>query len=830
MQVLSPTRVNSIKLHLRRTYEWPSLYSRKFKSPLNEYKTPQLCNVVPENGYSQLVAADVEVISEDVLTYYPKCPGLKREILDSTSFAFEKPLSPKHGENSETVQLPHSWFRPEFKYNEVDFCVRIPVEEGTCFYGAGERPGPLLLNGQRIITWNTDNPQYDVFSERIYQSHPYILAVPPRGESSYGVVFDTSYRLFISLHEGCIEVKSDKSVKGKCPPFRVVSIFKKSPKDVVRRLGDLTGLMSLPPKWSIGYHQCRYSYYPDDTARELARNFRSRNIPCDVIWFDIHYMDGFRIFTFDPQSFPNPKRLNSELHNQGFHTVWMIDPGVKKEDGYFVHDQMKERDLAVKQEDKVSNFVGDVWPGPCLFPDFTMKETQEWWASLYPKFVNDNGIDGVWNDMNEPAVFTTAVHSEYNFDAKTMPSTNYHRGYGGGHHDKFHNLYGMLMIKSSREGMMKAKPEKRPFILSRANYLGGQRYGATWTGDNTSDWDHLHMSISMVLNLGLSAQPFAGPDIGGFEGNADRHLFARWMGFGALLPFARGHSDVGSVDHEPWSFGPETESTCRIAINRRYMLMSYLYTLFYRASTTGEPIAMPLFFADPTDIRLRAEDRVFILGDDLMVIVNTDDPTPSPSSCTISVENCDNEEDYHSIPLPTNESWYILSIDDHLMNSDLPLLKIRSGSIIPTIPVMQFVDQSKTTSHTITLHIALNETGFAQGIFYNDEGDGYKYKSGYYSLTKYSVQLKESLSSSQPRSGLEISIQVEGNVDLSPVSHGIPLSIHLILGNANLDSPSTSSFSRKDWNNIDKIRQQRQREYHFVAKHFIGTQVVEFSL
>jgi alpha-glucosidase (family GH31 glycosyl hydrolase) len=323
--------------------------------------------------------------------------------------------------------------------------------------------------------------------------------------------------------------------------------------------------------------------------------------------------------------------------------------------------------------------------------------------------------------MNEPAVFRPDSPTTEAL-ATTMPDDNYHRGYGGGDHTRFHNVYGMLMAKASREGIQKATPEKRPFVLTRSNYLGGQRYCATWTGDNHSNWTHLHMSISMVLNLGISGQPYSGPDIGGFSDNADGDLFARWMGFGALLPFARGHSNLGTADHEPWSFGPVVEQICQTAITRRYMLLPYLYTQFFIASQTGLPVAMPLFFVDPTDQKLRDEDRAFMLGENLLVIADI-----------YAKEN----KEATKVAIPTNVQWYTLKLDNQT-NEHLPELKIKAGSIIPTQTPILCIDQSPEED---VLFVALDENKKATGIHYQDKGDGYSYKDGDYSLTKYEASL-----------------------------------------------------------------------------------------
>ncbi|KAJ7200670.1 hypothetical protein O6H91_Y494700 [Diphasiastrum complanatum] len=289
--------------------------------------------------------------------------------------------------------------------------------------------------------------------------------------------------------------------------------------------------------------------------------------------------------------------------------------------------------------------------------------------------------------------------------SKTMPGSNIHNGdedLGGcQNHLHYHNVYGMLMARSTFEGMQLAKPNKRPFVLTRAGYIGSQRYAATWTGDNLSNWDHLHMSISMALNLGLSGQTFAGPDIGGFAGNATPKLFARWMGIGALLPFSRGHSETGTIDHEPWSFGKECEDICRVALRRRYHLLPHLYTLFFRAHSSGAPVMTPLFFADPKDARLRKIENSFLLGS-LLISANTH-PTKlaNPKECV----------------LPKGV-WHRFNLVEN--HPDLPLLYLRGGSIIPLGPSIQHVGES-IFHDGLTLLIALDESGksFSKYVFQN---------------------------------------------------------------------------------------------------------------
>lgn len=614
------------------------------------------------------------------------------------------------------------------KSNDGRHCVRIDIDAGTSIYGTGEIAGPLLRNGRNSICWNTDAYGYTEDQASLYQSHPWVLAV--RGDGScFGVLADTTWRCEIDLTGSESAGASAGSIvfKGEGAPYAVYVIDAPTPQDVIKGLANLVGKMPLPPKWAIGYHQCRYSYYPESRVREIADGFRSRKIPCDVIWFDIDYMDKYKVFTFDKTHFPDVKKLNADLGEMGFHRIWMIDPGVKAEPGYSVFDQGTAAKVWVTDA-KDQTYKGEVWPGMCVFPDYTRPDVREWWQGLYGDFLAQ-GISGVWNDMNEPAVF--------NVKSKTMPEDNLHKGgewdYGGvlpaGPHLQYHNVYGMLMAKGTFDGIQKARPDVRPFVLTRAGYIGSHRYAATWTGDNSAEWDDLEHSISMALNLGLSGAPFIGPDIGGFNGNGDGKLFARWMGIGALLPFSRGHTGKGNIDKEPWALGEEVEKTCRMALERRYRLLPYLYTVFEEASRTGLPVARPLFFADPRDRALRSEDDAFLLGGDLLVVGRV---TP--------------ERD--RVVAKPNGKWqrvYLVKEGDH---PDLPELHVRAGAIVPVGPVIQHVNEPAAKpqgdhaklgagEHPLTLLVALDDRGEATGTLYEDAGDGFGYQKGEYLRSTY---------------------------------------------------------------------------------------------
>ncbi|MGJ8635601.1 MAG: TIM-barrel domain-containing protein [Phycisphaerales bacterium] len=591
----------------------------------------------------------------------------------------------------------------------------IQIGKGTSLYGTGECAGPLLRNGFVTETWNLDAFGYGLDAPNLYTSHPWVLAVREDG-SSFGVLADTTYRCEIDLRDGI-------TFRAEGGDFAVIIIDGDSPQEVLKGLGILTGTIAMPPKWAVGYHQCRYSYNPDSRVKEVVNEFRDRNLPMDVIWMDIDYMDEYRVFTFDPEQFPDPKGLNQWLDSKGVSNVWMIDPGVKDEDGYFVSDSGDEHDAWVRDKDG-NVYNGNVWPGVCVFPDYLNKDVRNWWAGLYEEFMAYE-IDGVWNDMNEPAVF--------NVESKTMPETNVHRADpelgGTDTHDRYHNVYGMQMIRATREGVMATNPDKRPFVLSRANFIGGHRYGATWTGDNSANWAHLDMSIPMSLNLSLSGQPFVGPDIGGFAYNGDGELFQRWMGFGTLFPFSRGHTAKGNIDKEPWSFGPEVEATSRRGLERRYRLMPYMYTLFKESSVTGMPIIRPTFFADPADPALRSEDDSFLLGADMLVVTKA---TPVGDRVSVMPAAVDGVE-WAEFDFPDYESGR------DSKDENLPALFIRPGAIIPSAPVTQHYGDRPDSRDELTLIIHTDASGMAHGWMYEDEGDGFGYLMGDYEVIEFSA-------------------------------------------------------------------------------------------
>lgn len=616
------------------------------------------------------------------------------------------------GEPTSIGEKPLGWkLIPQFSLINGMACASLNLEGNISLYGGGEVTGPLLRNGQHIKLWNTDTGAYSVENgKRLYQSHPWVMGVREDG-SAFGIIFDSSWKSELITDSHKIEFNTQGAL------FRIYIIDRESPKEVLKGLAELTGTIQMPALWTLGYHQCRFSYGTETKVREIANTFREKKIPCDVIWMDIDYMEGYRVFTFNKDHFANPKTLNAELHSKGFKAVYMIDPGVKAEKGYSVYDSGTENDVWVKRPNG-EVYEGKVWPGYCTFPDFTMPHAREWWANLYQGFLA-NGIDGVWNDMNEPAVTDDDIPESERLG--TMPYNTPHRGGGNlpaGSHLMYHNAYGRLMVEASLDGIMKAKPDKRPFLLTRANILGGQRYAATWTGDNWAGWEHLKVSVPMSLTLGLSGQPFSGPDIGGFLNNTSGDLWAHWLGYGVFLPFVRGHACAGTNDKEPWAFGEAIEKTSRIALERRYRLLPYIYTLFHEAHKTGIPVMSPVFFADPADARLRSEEEAFLLGDNLLVIpAFAKNPTlPSGIWEELSLIEGDKSDKYQAT------------------------LKIKGGSIVPAGKVVQ--STTENLLEPLTLYVCLDSNGKASGQFYWDSGDGWDFRNGDYSLLTFKAETK----------------------------------------------------------------------------------------
>ena len=499
------------------------------------------------------------------------------------------------------------------------FTVRRRCRQEDAVFGLGEKSGRHNRKGRDFTMWNTDvlspygaaefiagkapdDPRGDF---RSVEFDPYYVSIPffyhqsyPEGRIAASFV-DNGYR-------GAYEFSRDEEYRIVCRGGQYTEYVFAGPDmpAILESYTWLTGRTAPPPIWSLGYHQCRWFEYSQDAVEDVAQRHRDNDIPCDAIWLDIEYMDGYRVFTWNNDRFPDPPGMLKRLDEQGFRVITIIDPGVKFDPGYWVFDQAVDRDVLCRTEGG-DLYIGQVWPGNTAFPDFVTEEARTWWGELNAAHVL-SGLAGIWNDMNEPATG--------NIDATPMRF-----GHGKYSHERYRNQYALLMAMGTAAGLLDAMPERRTFVLSRAGFAGIQRYAANWMGDNQSRWDHLWLSIAMGCGFGISGQAFVGADIGGFAGNSNAELFLRWMQYGTLTPFCRNHSEIGNVDQYAWAFGDVIQDHVRIAIKLRYRLLPYLYACFLKASETGEPVQRPLIFDYQYDATVRDIDDQYLLGHDLLI-------------------------------------------------------------------------------------------------------------------------------------------------------------------------------------------------------------------
>ena len=611
----------------------------------------------------------------------------------------------------------------------------MPLDEH--YFGLGDKPGPLDRRGQAFTMWNTDAYGFQESTDPIYKTIPYFMAFG--SGHAIGVFLDNTWRSSFDFGKQSPDTYSFGSVSG---PLDYYVFYGPTPKQVVETYAWLTGTTPLPPIWALGFQQSRYSYTPQARVLEIANRFRTDHIPADVIYLDIDYQERNRPFTVDHNQFPDFSGMIAELASRNFHVVTITDLHIAKYPGhgYAPYDTGIAGDHFVKNPDGTV-YSGDVWPGPSVFPDFTRAQTREWWGGLYQEFFK-LGVAGFWNDMNEPSVFNTPT--------KTMPENIVHRidepGFikRSAQHAEIHNMYGMQNSRATFEGLQHLNPDLRPFVLTRATYAGGQRYAATWTGDNSSTWNHLRFTTPMLENLGLSGFTFSGADVGGFAGTPQPDLLTKWIEIASFQPIDRDHTEKGSGDQEPWIGGAEPESIRRRFIEERYRLMPYLYTVAEEASRTGMPIERPLFleFPDgasdrhPIDVDPEAAGE-FLLGPDILVgappypdklndyVVEfpsakwydywTGQPVPKPKPAV--------DRDPNAPPSPTDLVPLIVWI--HPEVASLPVF-VRAGAILPIAPLVQSTNE--IPQGALTLRVYSGDR--CAGHLYMDDGKTYAYKMG----------------------------------------------------------------------------------------------------
>ncbi|NJB81606.1 glycoside hydrolase family 31 protein [Wenyingzhuangia aestuarii] len=600
---------------------------------------------------------------------------------------------------------------------------------GESFYGLGDKPEHTNLKGRRFQNWATDSYAFGRYTDPIYKAIPFYTAI--QNKKAYGIFFDNSFR---SHFDFCSERRNVTSFWAEGGEMNYYFIYGPKLQDVVASYTNLTGTPELPPLWALGYHQCKWSYYPESNVKEITQKFRDLKIPCDAIYLDIDYMEGFRCFTWSKEYFPEPKRMVKELADDGFKTVVIIDPGIKLDLEYDVFKEGLEKDYFCRRADG-PYMKGKVWPGECYFPDFTREEVREWWASLFQGLIEDIGVKGVWNDMNEPAVMDVP--------GKSFPDDVRH-DYDGNpcSHRKAHNIYGMQMAKATYMGLKKYNYPLRPFVITRSAYSGTQRYTSTWLGDNVATWEHLWIANVQAQRMAMSGFSFVGSDIGGFAEQPNGELYARWIQLGIFHPFCRTHSSGDHGDQEPWTFGKEITDVVRKFIELRYKLLPYLYTTFYKYIEEGIPMLKSLVLYDQEDSQTHHRTDEFLCGEHIL-------------ACPIGEPNSKGRRMY--IP---NGNWFnywtnelVEGGDERWVDADLDSMPIfvKEGAILPLWPVQQYVGEKEIDQLTLDVYY---KNGKEASDVFEDANDGYDYTKGRYCLRHFTLTGKEDrLTIKQHKSG-----------------------------------------------------------------------------
>src|SRR6202162_3239153 len=602
-----------------------------------------------------------------------------------------------------------------FDGSRVHVWKKLPVDEN--YYGLGDKTGPMNRRNRAFTMWNTDVFGWGESTDPLYKAITFFMGL--RKGTAYGVFFDNTYRSSFDFGKESPDYFSFGAEGGELNYYFFAG---PEPKKVVQEYTALVGRSPLPPLWSLGYQQSRYSYYPEARVPEIAAILREKKIPADVIYLDIDYQQGNAPFTINREYFPHFEQMVADLRSQGFRVVTITDLHIKKDPGhtYAPYDSGIKNDVFVKNPDG-SLFVGFVWPGESVFPDFTLTRVRDWWGTLYKDFVG-MGVAGFWNDMNEPALFERAD--------KTMPLDTVHRldDRTTLDHRAIHNVYGMENVRATYEGLRKLQDDERPFVLTRAAYSGTQRYAATWTGDNSSTWNHLSMSTPMLLSMGICGYSLVGDAIGGFAGTPPADLLTRWIELGAFNPIYRDHTGKGTGDQEPWVHGPEHEMIRRHYIELRYQLLPYIYTGIEEMTRTGLPFMRPLFVEYPQAKGIEGDDHDFLFGHDLFV-------------APVDREMLD-AKDFHLPPGDWYDFWTSTKMagNAHLLlhpqPDELPLY-VRAGAILPMQAVVQ--NTSATPSGALKLRVYPGDD--CHGSLYMDDGHSYAYQKNEFLRIQYSCQV-----------------------------------------------------------------------------------------
>jgi alpha-glucosidase len=590
------------------------------------------------------------------------------------------------------------------------------IEHGEHFYGLGDKPTSADLLGKKLTIWGSDQYGFYDYTDPLYKNIPFFIGL--HHHEAYGIFIDNTYK---STYDFGNDERTEMNVYLDGGELNYYFFYGPHMVDVTKQYTLITGVPELPPLWALGYQQCKWSYYPEAEVYDVTNKLREHKIPCDVIYLDIDYMDGFRCFTWDKEKFPEPKNMIANLKAKGFKTVVIIDPGIKVDEDYKIFQEAIANDYFCKAGEG-GYIEGKVWPGDCYFPDFTNPKVRKWWSGLFKDLIQDKGVAGVWNDMNEPALFDVPN--------KSFPSTVRHNYEGEeSSHKRVHNVYGMQMTRATYEGVKHYSAPNRPLIITRSTYAGGQRFSAGWTGDNIASWEHISIANIQTQRLSISGFSFVGADIGGFIDQPSGELFSRWIASAVLHPFFRNHSSGDHGNQEPWSFDNETLNNVRTMIEVRYKFLPYIYSTFFKYVQYADPMLIPGYMYDQDDMHTHYRGDEVILGESVLF-------------CPVYTQGAKHK----SVYLPKG-NWYYYFNDHFYEGNDeysieVPmheaLIFIKAGSLIPHHPVMNYVGEKSIDQ--LYIHLYFSEEDNDGLLIYEDQGDGYDYQLGKYNEVTYQYQ------------------------------------------------------------------------------------------
>ena len=577
------------------------------------------------------------------------------------------------------------------------------MQDGERFIGLGEKTGDLDRRGNGYTNWNSDSFGYSTGQDPIYSTIPFYIGI--HHNLNYGIFLDNTYQSDFNFGASNNRFSSFGARGGE---MNYYFIYNKRIADIITSYTALTGRMKMPPLWSLGYQQNRYSYYPETEVFRIAQTLREKKIPADGITLDIHYMDHYKVFTWDKDRFPDPLKMTNKLKEMGFKLTVIVDPGVKVEPGYGVYDRGLKENIFAKYPDG-TNYTGEVWPGWCNFPDFTNPKARAWWGSEMKKYGAD-GISGIWNDMNEIATWGQKMPDNIIFDYDGHKAS----------HLQTRNVYALQMARASFEGARLAF-NKRPFVLTRSGYAGLQRYSAIWTGDNRSEDSHMLLGVRLLNSLGLSGVAFTGMDIGGFTGNPSQSLYARWIQIGAFNPYFRNHTAVNTKSSEPWTYGEEVLEIARNYINLRYKLLPYLYSTFYEATQNGHPVmrSLAIDYTFDKNIYDTQFENQYLFGGSFMVA-----PFEGNTAYGKVYFPAGKWYDLYTGEVQNGKQQKIIEVSTH----KLPVY-VKEGSIIPMQSLIQSTAEKPTD--TLSIHIYKGDSN-NRFVYYEDDGESYAYETGAY--------------------------------------------------------------------------------------------------